>query len=219
MNELAAMVGDTSQSRRVATIARRSASEAELTDSTCTPQWLTDMLPTVDFDPCSNSRSTVRAAHAMSLENGDDGLAASWNGAGFQNNPFSSPMAWMTKARHEILIGNCTGLIVLCKLDPGTAWWRVICDALTGTSPELWHFDRRIQYAEHPDVIEKRRLERIAKAVAGDAAKGIAPKPREWCEAHINGKSQANFNSVIIHHRGVMAPLKLESVATRWAQP
>jgi hypothetical protein len=30
-------------------------------DSWATPPWLTELLPEVDLDPCSNNRSTVKA--------------------------------------------------------------------------------------------------------------------------------------------------------------
>lgn len=195
---------------KTATIARRSPEEAEFTDSTCTPPWLTEMLPSVDFDPCSNDRSTVKARISMTLDNGLDGLVEPWIGTGFQNNPFSSPIAWMKKAAAELGSGRCTGLIILCKLDPGTKWWHVAqaADDLAGP-PEIWHFLQRVQYVEHPTVIEKRRI---------DQAQKLLEAGRDPIKA--TGKSQANFNSVILHHRGRgatrMAPLQLERVATRW---
>lgn len=210
---------------RKATIGRRPADEAELTDSTCTPKWLADILPMFDIDPCSNSRSHIRARHTFSLEAGTDGLTANWIGTAFDNNPFSEPMPWMLKARLELRERRCTGLVALVKNDPQTAWWRV----LTGFDPaapvdlmrpEIWLFHKRIQYDEHPDVIERRRIQRIIKAIAGDPVKGIEPKTREWAEANITGKSSANFGSTIVHHRGSlrspMPILNLESVATRW---
>ena len=138
-----------------------------------------------------------------------DGLVEPWMGTVFQNNPFSSPILWMTKLQREIAIGHCTDAIVLCKLDPGTKWWAELVRPTARTTIERWEFHKRVQYDEHPDVIEARRITNIAKArIAG------------WPEARIakiTGKSQANFNSVIIHHRGVGMPaLELEAVATRW---
>ena len=44
-----------------------------------------ELLPLVDLDPCSNPRSTVRARMTMSLEAGQDGLAAPWVGSVFVN--------------------------------------------------------------------------------------------------------------------------------------
>lgn len=200
-----------------ATIARRPPSEAELTDSTATPLWLANMLPEVALDPCSCARSHIRARKRYDGAELGDGLALPWIGTVFQNNPFSRPLPWMLKLRRELACGNCTGAIVLCKDDASTLWHRV----LVGHDPEckldmmpveMWRFHKRIQYDEHPDVIEQRRMERVVKALAD----GWAPERI----AKITGKSQANFPSMIVHHRGQkispMPSLALESVATRW---
>jgi len=205
--------------RRKATIARRPKDEAALADQSCTPKWLADRLPPRDFDPCSGPRSHVRATVEMSLENGADGLSEPWIGAGFQNNPFSAPLAWMQKATREIEIGNCRDLIVLCKHDPGTAWWHALVRASSGANAarfarvELWMFHKRIQYDEHPELIERRRLERIAKAMRdGERDPEVL--------ARITGKSSANFCSAIVHHRGIGYPmLALDDVADRWVTP
>lgn len=205
----------------VATIRKRSREEAAMTDTTCTPPWLTDMLPYVDCDPCSNSRSTVKAGWSFSLEKGLDGLKLPWRGTAFKNWPFSDPLPFALKAIYEMSIGNCLDLITLCKLDTSTEWWDVITSfddtheqRIMQYPPELWLFKDRVQYDEHPDVIEKRRLERVAKAL------------REGKRTdNITGESTTNFVSAILHRRGWTRPasgwmrnprLKLESVATLW---
>lgn len=210
--------GEPRASKR-ATIGRRPKTDAVLADQSCTPKWLAERLPPRDFDPCSGPRSHVRATVEISLETGGDGLAEPWYGAGFQNNPFSAPLAWMQKAAYEINVGHCRDLIVLCKHDPGTAWWHALVRASVGDHAqrfarvECWMFHKRIQYDEHPDLIERRRLERVAKAM-----KDGETDPEKL--ARITGKSSANFCSAIVHHRGIGYPmLALDDVADRWVTP
>lgn len=205
-----------------ATIRKRSREESAQTDQTCTPRWLTDMLPYVNVDPCSNSRSTVNAGWSFSLEKGLDGLKLPWRGTAFKNWPFSNPLPFAQKAISEMGLGNCTDLITLCKLDTSTEWWSVVTSfdpsglapRILQYPPELWLFKDRVQYDEHPDVIEKRRLERVEKALRD--GKRIDK---------ITGESTTNFVSCILHRRGWTRPasgwmrnprLKLESVATLW---
>lgn len=193
-----------------ATIRRRSVSEAEFTNGSCTPKWLADMLPEVDFDPCTNSRSHIRARHTFALEAGTDGLVAAWIGRGFINWPFSSPMPWVRKLRQEIECGNCADLIVLCKHDASTQWWRELVKPGLPTTIDRWDFHARIQYDEHPAIVEARRLERVRVALA----EGKLSAERI---AKITGESSANFPSAIVHHRGVGMPsLDLSTVATKW---
>lgn len=232
---------------KVATIRARSIEEAELTDTTCTPLVITEALPMRDLDPFSNVRSTVRAVHSYSLESKLDGLKLPWltyDGrpcTAFQNHPFSDPMPFVEKAHYEMKIGRCVDLIVLCKDDPSTEWCSLLTswypDAPRGhvlsRPPEMWRMKDRTQYDEHPNVIEKRRVVRIAKArKAGWSEKRIAK---------IHGRSQANFVSVIYHFRGwtqytnqarwptsaIITPkvewvrrpkLDLEHLAVRWLQ-
>jgi len=213
---------------KVATIARRPATDAELSDATCTPDWLTALLPTVDIDPCSNERSTVRAKRTYRLERKQDGLSLPWHGTAFDNNPFSEPLPWMEKAITELRSGRCTDLIVLCKHDEGTEWWDVINQPIerilngrpVQLRPEKWTFHKRVQYKEHPELIERRRLEQRQKMIA----KGKNPDhPDGRPKAAASGKSQTNFTSVILHHRGVYPNgqrrprlVKLTSVARLW---
>jgi hypothetical protein len=202
----------------MATIRKRSKLEAAQTDQTCTPKFLADLLPLVDLDPASNSRSHIRARWAYSLEKGLDGLKLPWRGTVFINWPFSFPEPFAEKAIHEMTIGNCTDLIVLCKLDTGTEWYRTITSRIPGAPgplsrpPERWDFHKRVQYDEHPDVIEQRRLERVAEFLARERS----PRSRKTVE-DITGESSTNFCSTIIHRRGDGMPaLDLGSVAQRW---
>jgi hypothetical protein len=213
----------TIRKRKVATIRKRTKEESAITDGTCTPKWLCDMLPKRDFDPCSNSRAHVNVLRSFCIESGQDGLKMPWHGEGFINWPFSFPDPWADKSVLEMTCGHCTDLIVLCKHDESTEWWATITsfDPDTATAapirrepPEKWPFLKRVQYDEHPDMIEKRRLERIAKAIK-------LGKPTDG----ITGESSNNFCSVILHHRGwakrggklIRKPkLDLESVARRW---
>jgi hypothetical protein len=184
-----------------------------LTDCYCTPGWLTGMLYPVDLDPCSNPRSTVRARRTFSLEKRLNGLALPWTGSVFLNWPYSAPLPWARKVINELALGRCTEAIILCKQDSSTEWW----DIATGydpvaepgsplsAPPDLWLFDKRIQFDEPPGLLEERLL-KIAQA----KAEGKKPPPL---------KSSNNFASVIIHHRrqGVDAPaLNLHQVATCW---
>lgn len=188
-----------------------------MTDSTVTPKWLADMLPEVDFDPCSNPRSHVRARWAWSLEKSIDGLKMPWRGDGFINWPFSSPLAWAQKAIAELDIGRCSSLIVLCKMDPSTKWWNTITS--TGENklvvpPDLWMFDDRIQYEEHPEIIARRRDE---YATAFERWEHAGKPPGEKPKGKADGMSSTNFVSVIIHHRGADGEaLQLGSVASLW---
>jgi hypothetical protein len=68
----------------------------------------------------------------------------------------------------------------------------------------LWLFDKRIQFDEHPELIELRKRE-----VAEGKRKG--PK---------SGKSSNNFCSALIHHRDLSTPpIQLEKYATLWRRP
>lgn len=216
----------------VATIAKRSVEEAELTDTTCTPEWLTDLLPHRDLDPFSNLRSHVRADRSFCLERSENGFEEPWlteDGrpcTAFQNHPFSDPEPFAAKAHHEMKLGRCIDLIVLCKDDPSTEWHDILTtwypDAPNGhllsRPPEMWRFkNMRVQYDEHPDVIEARRLKRIVKA------KQLG-KPEKYIDK-IHGRSTANFCSVIYHFRGwqkypqIRRPmLPLQDLATCWVQ-
>lgn len=215
--------------KKTATIARRNTAEAELTDQTCTPKWLCDLLPRVGMDVCSNPRSHVRADIHVMLEafgiavgasaitnNGmvqiANGLEIEWAETIFDNHPFSNPMPWMRKLQHEIAHRHVHDAIVLCKADCGSKWWAELTRKTSWTVIERWDFHKRVQYDEHPDVIEARRLERVRQSISDPKSPWFG-KPVE----KIHGRSQANFTSVIVHHRDpARDPLPLGDVATRW---
>lgn len=209
---------ETPRKAKRATIGKRSKEDVDMSNGTCTPRWLADLLPPRDFDPCSNPRSHIKSNYAYSLENGQNGLELAWVGAGFMNWPFSDPMPFATKAVCEMESGNTRDLIVLCKLDPSTQWWKKIARPISGSfgarsrwTLDLWMPWSRIQYDEHPNLIERRRQERIAKAIEQGAT------PEET--AKITGDSTANFVSVLLHHRQVttLPWAGFGTFADRWA--
>jgi hypothetical protein len=116
-------------------------------DAWCTPSWLTAALPMVDLDPCSNSRSTVRADRTYSLERGEDGLRLPWVGSVFVNPPYSDVLPWALKARDSAsaLLTACGFLV---NVDTSTKWWGVLQSFL----PYALFFNRRIQFEAPPGV-------------------------------------------------------------------
>ena len=202
---------------------RRPKEQTSWSDAYCTPKRLADMLPEVDFDPCSNDRSWIKAAWSFTLEKCLDGLKLPWRGKGFINWPYSKPMPWVIKAMYEMQIGRCTDLIVLCKLDSSTTWWEGITQNVLGVV-DRWELFDRVQYEEPPEAIAERMqkrkdaLEAYAFACA-EAKERNEPKPKK-AEFKIPPiKVSNNFASVIIHHRAPDAPaLDLWEVATLWRQ-
>jgi hypothetical protein len=179
-----------------------------LSDEYCTPRSLTELLPQVQLDPCSNLRSTVKAKRTYSLEKKLDGLKLPWTGSVFVNWPYSDPMPWAAKTIAELDNGHCTDAIILCKLDSSTEWWKVITQRLSPNAIEelpdtldLWLFNDRIQFDEPPELV-------------ADRIKRFAEEGRSGGE-----KSSNNFCSAIIHHRFAGAPILdcLALVATRWS--
>lgn len=112
-------------------------------DSYCTPRWITKRLPLVDLDPCSNSRSTVKARRALSLERGENGLLVSWRELSvFINWPFSNPLPFAEK------LVEARSYCVLSNVDPSTRWWR----AATQWDSYTFTFRDRIQFAAPPGI-------------------------------------------------------------------
>jgi hypothetical protein len=114
-------------------------------DSWCTPRWLTDLLPRVDLDPCSNPRSTVHAEKTCSLEAGEDGLTTIWWGSVFVNPPYSDVLPWASKLC-DAHGRNAAAFLV--NVDPSTAWWSV----LTSRLDCALFFRKRIQFDPPPGV-------------------------------------------------------------------
>jgi DNA N-6-adenine-methyltransferase Dam len=232
-----------------ATIRKRTKDEAPFSDSCNTPLWLNHKLGRFDFDPCSNDRSTVDAAWSFSLEKKLDGLRMPWRGRGYENWPYSDPEPWAEKSIYELREGNCTELVVLCKLDTSTDWWATITQPILfpgldfPVRPDLWPFNARLQFDEPEELVEMRKqkradaIERVYAAVKNcprdscfgkmgpggrcDTRSG-APHAERAKAARITVPSEAtsnNFCSVIVHHRGMAPILALDDVATRWVAP
>lgn len=98
-------------------------------DSWCTPPEITSALPPVDLDPCSNERSTVRAAVQCWLSRGEDGLAVPWRGSLWINGPFSDLEPWARKLVEEW--PQITACGWLCNTDSTTEWWRLCVSVLS----------------------------------------------------------------------------------------
>lgn len=117
-------------------------------DSYCTPEFITACFPVVDFDPCSNSRSTVRSRRACWFaERGEDGLAIAWEGSGYWNVPYSKPLPWAEKFDRERAAITAAGWLV--NTDQSTRWWSLLVRSL----PLRLDFDDRIQFVAPPGVI------------------------------------------------------------------
>lgn len=117
-------------------------------DAYCTPIEVTEALPFVDLDPCSNPRSTVRARTTYSLEAGQDGLALPWFGLVYANVPFSNVIAWYEKCAAERK--NLDGFGFLVNTDHSTAWWRGLLQI--GAKNRL-DFHERLEFAAGPGIV------------------------------------------------------------------
>jgi hypothetical protein len=117
-------------------------------DAWCTPSWLTAALPMVDLDPCSNSRSTVKARQAYSLDRGEDGLALPWVGSVFVNPPYSDILPWAEKAKQHAGLGHLTACGFLVNVDTSTKWWHMLSSFL----PYALLFNKRIQFDAPPGI-------------------------------------------------------------------
>jgi hypothetical protein len=106
----------------------RDAAEPGDRDSWCTPPEITAALPLVDLDPCSNERSTVRAALQCWLSRGEDGLKVPWRGSLWINGPFSDLEPWAVKLDAEW--PQITACGWLCNTDSTTEWWRIVIQYL-----------------------------------------------------------------------------------------
>lgn len=99
-------------------------------DTQCTPKWIADALPLVDFDPCSNSRSHIRATRSISLPN--DGLSVPWRNLAdtmWINPPYSNPLPWAgAGAGAGAYDGYAVEQLWLVKLDPTTRWWALLAE-------------------------------------------------------------------------------------------
>lgn len=95
-------------------------------DSWCTPHWITEALPEVDLDPCSNERSTVRSRARYMLP-AQDGLRLPWSGSVYVNGPYSDLLPW---ADCLVSSAGVTAAAFLVNVDTSTSWWRVLTSRL-----------------------------------------------------------------------------------------
>jgi hypothetical protein len=88
----------------------------------CTPAWLAELLGKFDLDPCSNTRSHVRASRYFALDDGDDGLALAKKVASdtrvFINPPYENGavLRWIRAYQN-------TRFAFLLRFDPSTDWF------------------------------------------------------------------------------------------------
>lgn len=115
-------------------------------DSWCTPKWLTDVLPAVDVDPCSNDRSTVRSVGRYQLDRGENGLELPWFGLVFVNPPYSDILPWAGKLEQERR--RITGCAFLVNEAHDTRWWKHLVKR--GGLRHRLDFDRRIAFTPPP---------------------------------------------------------------------
>lgn len=130
----------------------------KLRDCWCTPRWLTDLLPRVTLDPCSNPFSTVNALRLIQLEpvktdgmnlsctnrEQGDGLAVSWkNRSIFVNPPYSNIMPWARKA------GEAKAFIFLVNNVTTTKWYR---ELLANGGSYKFEFDKRLKFEPPPRI-------------------------------------------------------------------
>lgn len=134
----------------------------KLRDCWCTPRWLTELLPLVDLDPCSNPFSTVNAKKHIMLEAPDDtigtvaerfackqqvvqgdGLAESWKRKSiFLNPPYSKIMPWARK------LIETKAFIVLVNNVTTTKWYR----EMTKDGVYKFEFDKRLKFDPPPRI-------------------------------------------------------------------
>ena len=117
-----------------------------LRDSWTTPLWFTDLIAGLfTLDPCSNERSTVRAARSCCLPD-ENGLLTSWEDEDvFVNGPYSDLMPWAKKA------GEARAFAFLVNLDPTTGWHK---ELRKNGGVYRFEFDKRIKFSPPPHIRE-----------------------------------------------------------------
>lgn len=87
-------------------------------------------LGTIALDPCGNRASVVGARRQYLVEDGDDGLALPWHGAGglvYVNPPYGRSLpAWIDKCADEAFDG--AEIVALVPARPDTLWFRHALD-------------------------------------------------------------------------------------------
>lgn len=142
-----------------------------LRDGWCTPRPITKRLPRVDYDPCSNGRSTVKATRSAILARGENGLLESWEDFTVGvNPPWSDPKPFTVKA------WEAKDFWFLVKEDPSTEWW----DLLTAFPCFRFSFNYRVGFRPPPGIDESTNEHPTCLVVTprfrvliGDAFKGM----------------------------------------------
>lgn len=149
----------------------RTVSEEPNRDAWTTQEPLARAIGEVDYDPCSNSRSRIRARRTFSLEDGQDGIALARfvhrSARTFVNPPFSHGMVikFVRAYRH-------TRFTFLVRFDVSTEWWAELWPyvAAIATPIERVEFDPppgvdRVPGSPFPHVLLYARLEDITPEV------------------------------------------------------
>jgi hypothetical protein len=122
-------------------------------DCWCSPPEVADPLEEffggpVDVDPCSNSRSIIRARTAYTVF----GLVRPWGKSTYENPPYSDGGAWTEKALSEMRCGNVTELVRLTMASTSSLWWRRQC-LVAERNPRLL-FAKRLKFIDPFAVLD-----------------------------------------------------------------
>lgn len=164
-------------------------------DTWCTPPWLVGPLGSFDLDPCSNERSTVKAAAAFDLDRrGEDGLGKSMTVPAtarvFINPPYSTVPPWIAAYKH-------TRFCFLLKLDTSTRWFA----ELHAATSLILIPRRRVNFIPPPGVPAKKAVAQqfphaLFYAHAEDATDAIRALCWHWHTAHSAAQAQPALHIV-----------------------
>jgi len=92
-------------------------------ESWCTPAWIADAIGKFDLDPCSNSRSHVRATLRYAAEDGDDGLDPKMANVASSTRVFVNPPYSKGQVERWVKAYGHTRFCFLLRFDPSTTWF------------------------------------------------------------------------------------------------
>jgi hypothetical protein len=132
------------------------------TDSWCSPHAVADPLAQffhgpVDFDPCSNPNSIIKARRALHA----GGLHLPWklknpvDWSCYENYPYSKGLLWTPKSMYELIVGNVHELVRLVMVATSTRWWSQQC----GVMPTVVKDRERLP--RNPRILFTKRLKFI----------------------------------------------------------